>query len=83
MKWRSLLTLVALFYAYGYPIFDGYRPLVLNEPLHEFHAELGSMAHHYSARAIHPLLPYFEKAYAQVSPWVTRSRMSVQGVPPG
>jgi hypothetical protein len=78
MRWGSLFTLVAMFYVYGHPLFDGYRPLVLNEPFHEFHAQLGSMARDYSTRAMHPLLPYFENAYARVLPLVPRARTSVQ-----
>ena len=78
MKWRSLCTLVALFYVYGHPIFDGYRPIALNGPFHEFHTEVRSMARDYGTQVIHPLLPYFENAYAQVAPVVASSRIRVQ-----
>jgi hypothetical protein len=76
--WRSFFTLVVLFYAYGHPSLDGYRPMVLNEPFHEFHGEIGSTVRNYWTRVTDTLMPHFENAYAQVSPVVASSRAKVQ-----
>jgi hypothetical protein len=78
MKWRSLCTLVALFYVYGHPIFDGYRPITLNEPFHEFHTEVRTMASDYGTRVVRRLHPIFENGYTQIARAVAGARIEVQ-----
>jgi hypothetical protein len=41
--YRTLIA-AALFYAYGHPAFDGYRPGVLDAPLQGLHREINHMA---------------------------------------
>ena len=41
----------ALVYALGLPFFDGYRPAVLDEPLHTFAAQI-NLAAQYSFRVV-------------------------------
>ena len=36
---RTLIT-AAFVYAYGHPAFDGYRPAVLDKPMHGFYTEI-------------------------------------------
>lgn len=40
--WRSVI-LAALFYLYGHPHFDGYRPSVFDRPLQGFHEEVNKI----------------------------------------
>jgi hypothetical protein len=45
--WRGLAGLfatVAIVYAYGYPVFNGYRPARLDRALLAFHAEVNGVA---------------------------------------
>ena len=81
MKWRSLCTLVALFYAYGHPIFDAYRPIVLNEPFHEFHTAVGTIAMDYGTQVMLPMRPLFENRYNQVERAVASASIRVNTRP--
>lgn len=42
--WRGLAA-VAIVYAYGHPVFNGYRPAVLDRPFHGFYAHVNDVAY--------------------------------------
>jgi hypothetical protein len=63
-----------LVYAFALPFFDGYRPAILEEPLHKFYAEINFVARYCwralpsidAARAKQYVLAYIERTGAKL-----------------
>jgi hypothetical protein len=70
---RTLIA-AATVYAYGHPVFDGYRPAVLDKPLQGFSSEVNDATHDGTralgtldeARAMHYLNVFIARVDAQL-----------------